>query len=127
MHSPSIGLVFSFVLFLGGLVVVFLGACAKVIWFDLFTSIGVIDDARGTGRYCVCKNFLHLVFVPKYRKRVFSREMLAGLQGAWVSAVRVWGGSFWSLGVVMIMCIGWCVYRLQWFFVICGTLRFWEF
>lgn len=29
-----------------------------------------------TGRYCVYKNNVHLVFVTKYRRGVFTKEML---------------------------------------------------
>ena len=29
-----------------------------------------------TGRHCVFKNFVHLVFVPKYRKNVFTQPMI---------------------------------------------------
>lgn len=29
-----------------------------------------------TGRYCVFKNFVHLIFVTKYRRGVFTEEML---------------------------------------------------
>jgi len=32
-----------------------------------------------TGRNCVCKNFIHLVFVPKYRQNVFNKIMLKRL------------------------------------------------
>jgi putative transposase len=32
-----------------------------------------------TGRHCVFKNYVHLVFVPKYRKKVFTNEMIARL------------------------------------------------
>ena len=32
-----------------------------------------------TGRSCVFKNFIHLVFVPKYRKDVFTQAMLTRL------------------------------------------------
>ena len=34
------------------------------------------NDEWRTGRHCVFKNFVHLVFVPKYRKKVFSKAML---------------------------------------------------
>lgn len=33
-----------------------------------------------TGRYCVFKNFVHLVFVTKYRRGVFTEEMLSEMQ-----------------------------------------------
>ena len=33
-----------------------------------------------TGRSCVFKNYIHLVFVTKYRKDVFTKEMLLRLQ-----------------------------------------------
>jgi putative transposase len=29
-----------------------------------------------SGRHCVFKNYVHLVFVPKYRKKVFTKTML---------------------------------------------------
>ena len=29
-----------------------------------------------TGRHCVFKNYYHLVFVTKYRRRVFTKEMI---------------------------------------------------
>jgi putative transposase len=32
-----------------------------------------------TGRSCVFKNFMHLVFVIKYRRNVFSKKMIARL------------------------------------------------
>jgi putative transposase len=34
------------------------------------------NDEWRTGRHCIFKNFVHLVFVPKYRKKVFSKAML---------------------------------------------------
>jgi len=33
-----------------------------------------------TGRSCIFKNIIHLVFVTKYRRRVFSLEMLNRLK-----------------------------------------------
>lgn len=33
-----------------------------------------------TGRSCVFKNFIHLVFVTKYRRSVFSKQMLDRLK-----------------------------------------------
>lgn len=33
-----------------------------------------------TGRYCIFKNYLHLVFVTKYRRGVFTQDMLADMK-----------------------------------------------
>lgn len=33
-----------------------------------------------TGRNCVFKNFIHLVFVTKYLRNVFTQEMLADMK-----------------------------------------------
>jgi putative transposase len=38
------------------------------------------DDFWRTGRSCVFKNFIHLVFVTKYRRDVFTPKMLDRLQ-----------------------------------------------
>lgn len=42
------------------------------------------DDSNNyewrTGRKCIFKNFVHLVFVPKYRRDVFSREMIESMR-----------------------------------------------
>lgn len=38
------------------------------------------EFAWRTGRSCVFKNFIHLVFVTKYRRGVFSRQMLERLR-----------------------------------------------
>lgn len=38
-----------------------------------------ISDWR-SGRHCVFKNFIHLVFIPKYRKAVFTKAMLERLK-----------------------------------------------
>ncbi len=69
-----------------------------------------MNYAWRTGRYCVFKNFLHLVFVPKYRKRVFSSEMLVGLKGALGKCCEGMGGELLEFGggddhVHMMVCV----------------------
>ena len=39
----------------------------------------MVNDWR-TGRHCVFENYIHLVFVPKYRKKVFTQNMLDRLK-----------------------------------------------
>jgi REP element-mobilizing transposase RayT len=38
------------------------------------------EFAWRTGRSCVFKNFIHLVFVTKYRRGVFNQQMLERLK-----------------------------------------------
>lgn len=33
-----------------------------------------------TGRHCIFKNYIHLVFIPKYRKKIFTQAMLDRLK-----------------------------------------------
>ena len=39
----------------------------------------MVNDCR-TGRHCVFENYVHLVFVKKYRKKVFTQNMLDRLK-----------------------------------------------
>lgn len=51
-----------------------------------------------TGRYCVFKNFVHLVFVPKYRKNVFSDQMLDELNKSIAVSCTKMGGELLEFG-----------------------------
>ncbi len=43
-----------------------------------------------TGRYCVFKNFMHLIFVTKYRRCVFTKEILSKMQETFkVSCIKM--------------------------------------
>ena len=37
-----------------------------------------------TGRYCIYRNYVHLVFVTKYRRGVFTEEMLNDMKDIFV-------------------------------------------
>ena len=37
-----------------------------------------------TGRYCIFRNYIHLVFVTKYRRGVFNKEMLEEMKNIFV-------------------------------------------
>lgn len=51
-----------------------------------------------TGRYCVFKNFLHFVFVTKYRKRVFTKEILTDMKETINEGCQQLGGELLEFG-----------------------------
>jgi putative transposase len=51
-----------------------------------------------TGRYCVFKNFVHLVFTTKYRKGVFTKEMLEIMEVAVKDSCKKMGGELLEFG-----------------------------
>jgi putative transposase len=51
-----------------------------------------------TGRYCIYKNFIHLVFVTKYRKGVFSKEMLNLMEVVINNSCKKMGGELLEFG-----------------------------
>jgi len=51
-----------------------------------------------TGRYCVFKNFVHLVFVTKYRKGVFTNAMLLNLEKNFKETCESLGGELLQFG-----------------------------
>ena len=51
-----------------------------------------------SSRYCVFKNFVHLVFVTKYRKGVFTEEMLDVMDGVLSMACKKMGGDLLEFG-----------------------------
>ena len=57
----------------------------------------MIYDWR-TGRYCVFKNFVHLVFVTKYRKNVFTPPMLDTMKVAAKESCLNMGGELIEFG-----------------------------
>lgn len=76
-----------------------------------------------TGRSCIFKSFYHLVFVSKYRREVFSKEMLERLKQLfqvtceqmeaephkeyWSQLKRkLWGKHLWSPSYCVVSCGG---------------------
>ena len=51
-----------------------------------------------TGRYCVYKNFVHLIFVTKYRRGVFTKKMLPLLEQSFKESCIKMGGELLSFG-----------------------------
>ena len=51
-----------------------------------------------TGRSCVFKNFVHLVFVTKYRRNVFTKEMLDKLQYIFKETCKQMNGELLEFG-----------------------------
>ena len=51
-----------------------------------------------TGRICVFKNFIHLVFVTKYRRDVFTREMLADMKAIFTETCKQMDGELIEFG-----------------------------
>lgn len=51
-----------------------------------------------TGRSCVFKNFIHLVFVTKYRRGVFDDEILERLHGIFKETCDQMGGELLEFG-----------------------------
>ena len=51
-----------------------------------------------TGRYCVYKNFVHLVFVTKYRRGVFTDSMLEVTHKAIAESCQKMGGELLEFG-----------------------------
>ena len=49
-------------------------------------------------RYCVFKNFVHLVFVTKYRRGVFTEAMLIDMQKIFEKSCQKLGGELLQLG-----------------------------
>jgi putative transposase len=51
-----------------------------------------------TGRSCVFKNFIHLVFVTKYRRNVFTREMLVDMKAIFTETCKQMDGELIEFG-----------------------------
>lgn len=51
-----------------------------------------------TGRTCVFKCFYHLVFVPRYRRKVFTAEMLDRLEAVYRESCEQMGGELIEFG-----------------------------
>ena len=51
-----------------------------------------------TGRSCVFKNFTHLVFVTKYRRDVFTKEMLADMKIIFTETCKQMDGELIEFG-----------------------------
>ena len=59
------------------------------------------------GRHCVFRMHVHLVFVTKYRRNVFTKEVLDDLKIFLKRSVLILNQSWLSSTVRMIMCIYW--------------------
>jgi putative transposase len=51
-----------------------------------------------TGRYCVFKNYYHLVFVTKYRRDVFTKEMIERMRQIFVETMQQMDGELLEFG-----------------------------
>ena len=51
-----------------------------------------------TGRSCVFKNFIHLVFVTKYRRNVFTKEMLVDMKLIFSETCKQMDGNLLEFG-----------------------------
>ena len=51
-----------------------------------------------TGRKCVFKNFVHLIFVTKYRRGVFTKEMLVTLKAVFKETTTQMGAELIEFG-----------------------------
>ena len=58
----------------------------------------MVNDWR-TGRHCVFKNYVHLVFVRKYRKKVFTQNIKE-------LEKKLWGDNLWTHSYCAVSCGG---------------------
>ena len=64
------------------------------------------NDLR-RGRHVVFNLHAHLVFVAKYRRAVFTKQVLDDLEAIFDDVCKNLKPSLWSLMVKMTMCICW--------------------
>jgi len=58
----------------------------------------VENFAWRTGRSCVFKNFIHLVFVTKYRRDVFTKEMFVDMKAIFNETCKQMHGELIEFG-----------------------------
>ena len=59
-----------------------------------------------TTKSCVFKNFIHLVFVTKYRRGVFTGEMITRLHSIFKEVCIQMSGHLWSPSYCVVSCGG---------------------